>query len=107
MLTSVLELAICLHSVLCTLTVSAKAFFLTCSPKGSVSCFLCTLLLRHNKRGTPSLPMSLAAEVAEIGFAGLTPLLYFSVAAQVTHQALAFPTQVLQQHIIHGQVVYR
>lgn len=51
--------------------------------------------------------MSLAAEVAQIGLAGLTPLLYFSVAAQVTHQALAFPTQTLQHHIIHGQVVYR
>lgn len=51
-------------------------------------------------------PMSLAAEVAEIGFAGLTPLLHFPVAAQVTHQALAFPTQALQHHIVHGQVVY-
>lgn len=50
--------------------------------------------------------MRLAAEMAEIGFAGLTPLLHVPVAAQVTHQALAFPTQTLQHHIIHGQVVY-
>lgn len=51
-------------------------------------------------------PMRLAAETAQIGFAGLTPLLHVPVAAQVTHQALAFPTQTLQHHIIHGQVVY-
>ena len=62
--------------------------------------------LKPHQVGFPSLPMSLAAKVAEIGFAGLTPLLHFPVAAQVTHQALAFPTQTLQHHVIHGQVVY-
>lgn len=50
--------------------------------------------------------MGLAAEMAEIGFAGLTPLLHVPVAAEVTHRALAFPTQTLQHHIVHGQVVY-
>lgn len=68
--------------------------------------FFFFLLLSYTRWGIPSLPMSLAAEVAEVGSAGLTSLLHFPVAAQVTHQALAFPTKTLQHHVIHGQVVY-
>lgn len=90
-----------------------KASLPICSPREEyfVFCFCLDAsfvlwLLHHTPGDSRSLPMRLAAEVTEIGFAGMTSLLHFPVAAEITHQALAFPMQTLQHHIIHAQVVY-